>query len=69
MKPGFRYITKQQSEQIIQALILQTKTAQAHRWLAEFDKLLSPLWSFLLREHSHPIDEIRDEMRKAFKEL
>ena len=69
MKSGFRYITKEQAAEINSALAWKQKVLQAHRWLAEFDLLLDPLWSFLTRENHPLIDATRDEMRTRYKDL
>jgi hypothetical protein len=67
MKSGFKYITKEQSAEINSALALKQKVLQAHRWLAEFDKFLEPMWSFITRENHPHIDSTRDEMRSRYK--
>ncbi len=69
MKSGFRYITKEQAAEINSALAWKQKVLQAHRWLAEFDQLLEPMWSFLIRENHWPIDFTRDDMRARYKVL
>lgn len=64
-----RIIFKKDYDFYHRALARSQKIEQAHRWLAEFDPFLAPLWKFL-RDENHPtIDSTRDEMRRVWSKL
>lgn len=63
-----RIIRKCQEEEIQRNSARNQKLLQAHRWLAEFDDFLAPLWSFLLNEQHRQIDDVREDLRKFWRE-
>lgn len=64
MTPGIRYITKEQAKLINEAIAQQQKLITAHRWLSEFDRLLQPMWCYLLKDDVRDIAQIREDMRR-----
>jgi hypothetical protein len=50
-------------KEIRPALHVNARLYDAHRWLAEFDEFLGPLWDYLNGKKS--IETARDEMRRA----
>ncbi len=61
-----KFVSKQKQEQIDEAMRTQQKLMQCHRWLAEFDYFLEPLWGHLFLNDPPQIDAARDKMRERF---
>lgn len=80
----FEYLKrkKEERDRIERLERLQVRVAEAHRWLAEFDDQLEPMWDYILGKKitilvdkgrtleimaEGSVDAMREKLRKAFQ--